>query len=81
MKQLLILMSMLAFLKGYSQEKFTISGTVKSKKTGETIIGATVRSGNAGTTSNEYGFFSLTLVQGKHLLEVSAVGLAFYTGI
>ncbi|MFT3750241.1 MAG: TonB-dependent receptor [Agriterribacter sp.] len=79
MKQLFLLMFLLFFLRGYSQQKFTISGSVKSKKTGETIIGASVRSGNAGTTSNEYGFYSLTLPAGGHIIEVSAIGLAFYT--
>ncbi|PVD52960.1 hypothetical protein DC498_06220 [Terrimonas sp.] len=79
MKQLFLLMSLLFFLQGYSQQKFTISGSVKSKNTGETIIGASVRSGNAGTISNEYGFYSLTLPAGEHTVEVSAVGLAFYT--
>lgn len=59
----------------YSQSKFTVSGTVKSKAKGETLIGATVRSGDAGTTTNEYGFYSITLPQGKHSIQVSAVGL------
>lgn len=79
MKQLLTLLAMLGCLLAHAQEKFTISGTVKSKRTGETIIGASVRSGNSGTTSNEYGFFSLTLAKGNHLLEVSAIGMAFYS--
>ncbi|MBX3254018.1 MAG: TonB-dependent receptor [Chitinophagaceae bacterium] len=79
MKQLFILWCMLGGLTGYAQEKFTISGTVKSKRTGETIIGASVRSGNAGTTSNEYGFFSLTLPKGNYLLEAGAVGMALHT--
>lgn len=79
MKQLLTFLAMLGCLVANAQEKFTISGTVKSKRTGETIIGASVRSGNNGTTSNEYGFFSLTLTKGNHLLEVSAIGMAFYS--
>ncbi len=56
MKYLFVLLSMLYFLQGYAQDKFTISGTVKSKRTGETIIGATIRSGDIGATSNDYGF-------------------------
>ncbi|MGN6437647.1 MAG: TonB-dependent receptor [Agriterribacter sp.] len=79
MKQLLTFLAMLGCLVANAQEKFTISGTVKSKRTGETIIGASVRSGNNGATSNEYGFFSLTLTKGNHLLEVSAIGMAFYS--
>ena len=44
-------------------DKFTISGTIKDKKNGETIIGAVVRIkelSGTGTTSNEYGFYSIT---------------------
>jgi TonB dependent receptor/CarboxypepD_reg-like domain/TonB-dependent Receptor Plug Domain len=59
-----------------AQQKFTISGTVKSKKTGETIIGASLRLINqpGGATSNEYGFYSITLVNGDYQLEISAIG-------
>jgi len=59
------------------QQKFTVSGIVKDKKTGETIIGATVRVkelGNTGTASNEYGFYSLTLPSGTYSLMYSFVG-------
>ncbi|MDB5147037.1 MAG: TonB-dependent receptor, partial [Mucilaginibacter sp.] len=56
--------------------KYTINGTIKSKQTGETIIGASIRAAtaNAGTSSNEYGFYSLTLPAGDHELTVSAIG-------
>jgi len=56
--------------------KFTLSGTVKSKQSGETIIGATIRVPDAsqGTSSNEYGFYSITLPAGTHQLAISAVG-------
>ncbi|MCR6720381.1 MAG: TonB-dependent receptor [Chitinophagaceae bacterium] len=56
-------------------EKFTVSGIIKSKSKGETIIGATVRAGNASTASNEYGFYSLTLPAGKYILQITAIGL------
>jgi hypothetical protein len=61
----------------FAQERFTLSGTVTSAKTGETLIGASVRVQNAnnGTTSNEYGFYSLTLEKGNYTIEISAVGL------
>ena len=47
----------------YSQEKFTISGTVKDSLSGETLIGVTIAIAElkTGTTTNEYGFYSLTL--------------------
>lgn len=55
-------------------EKFTISGTIKTRAKGETMIGATVRAGNAQTTSNEYGFYSFTLPGGSYTIEFTAVG-------
>lgn len=61
----------------FSQSNFTISGTVKSQQNGETIIGASIKPVNkkTGTTSNEYGFYSLTLPAGSYSIEVSAVGM------
>src|SRR5688572_19267841 len=43
--------------------KFSLHGTIRSAKTGETIIGATVSvvGKSVATSSNEYGFYSLTL--------------------
>ena len=56
-------------------QKFTISGTIRSAAKGETLIGASVRAGKTGATSNDYGFYSLTLEKGTYTFEVSAVGL------
>jgi len=64
-------------------EKYTISGTIRSAKTGETIIGATIRIFNAasspltGTTSNEYGFYSIILTPGDYQVEASSVGMKY----
>lgn len=58
-----------------AQEKFTISGTIKSKSKGETLIGASIRADNSGTVSNEYGFYSLTLERGNYTIEFSAIGM------
>ena len=59
-----------------AQQSFTISGTVKSGKTGETLIGSIIRTlgQNAGTSSNEYGFYSLSLAGGAYQLEISMPG-------
>lgn len=59
-----------------NQDKFTISGSISSSKTGERLIAATVRvSGSKlATVSNEYGFYSLSLPSGQYILDVSAVG-------
>jgi len=67
------------FLAGtvFAQDKFTISGTIRSKAKGETLIGATIRVADSktGTSSNEYGFFSVTLARGEYTIEFSAVGM------
>jgi hypothetical protein len=71
----------------YSQEqptstagKFTISGYVKDGGDGEAIIGAIVykQGTQISTTTNEYGFYSLTLPAGKHTIVTSYLG---YTNI
>lgn len=56
-------------------QKVTIGGTIISKKNGETVIGASVKADStAGTLSNEYGFYSITVPAGKYVLEFSSVG-------
>ncbi|MCS6906171.1 MAG: TonB-dependent receptor [Bacteroidia bacterium] len=59
-----------------SNDKVTVNGYVKDKSSGEELIGAyvVVKSLNAGTTTNEYGFFSLTLPVGTHEIEVYFLG-------
>ena len=57
------------------RSKFTISGYVLQKN-GELLINATIRDveSKTGTLSNEYGFFSLTLLEGKHTLRITYIG-------
>ncbi len=70
---------MISFLSlaSYGQQKYSVHGIIKSKKTGETIIGASisVAGTSIGTTSNEYGFYSLSLPAGRQSIIVSAVGM------
>lgn len=63
-------------LTSFSQEKFTLSGTITDFKNNETLIGVNiyVPSLKIGTTTNEYGFYSLTLPAGEHQIELSYVG-------
>jgi hypothetical protein len=64
-----------------NQEKHTLSGTIKSSATGETLIAATLRiSGTKyATSSNEYGFYSITLPNGNYTLDARAVGSKPYS--
>src|SRR5574343_505473 len=61
-----------------SGKKHTISGYVKDAKNGEALIGALVykKDTQTGVSTNEYGFYSLTLPEGKHTLLISFVGYA-----
>ena len=59
----------------FSQSRFTINGYVKDSLSGETIIGATVsvNGQSKGVTSNQYGFYSITLDTGNYIINVSHV--------
>jgi len=57
--------------------KATLAGYVRESKNGEAISGATVYvdSLSIGTTTDSYGYFSLTLSPGRHELHISSVGM------
>ncbi|MGV3603025.1 MAG: TonB-dependent receptor [Dyadobacter fermentans] len=60
-----------------AQSKYTVSGTVKQKSSGETLIGVTVvveEQPTMGVITNEYGFYSISLPQGRYTLRFSYVG-------
>ncbi len=60
----------------FSQEKFTIKGYIKDKKNGEALIGAIIqkKGTSIGVSTNEYGFYSLTLPKGEHSLVFNYLG-------
>jgi hypothetical protein len=60
----------------FSQDRFTLSGTISDKINNETLIGVNVivKGTKMFTTSNEYGFFSLTLPKGEYEIVISYVG-------
>lgn len=55
---------------------FTISGTIEDRLTGEPMIASNVYLpfSLTGTSSNDYGFYSLTLPEGRHYLVYSYLG-------
>lgn len=60
-----------------AQQKFTVSGTIKEESTGETLIGATVvvvDNSKLGVSTNEYGFYSLSLPEGSYTLSIAYLG-------
>lgn len=64
-----------------SSQNFSISGSISDKKSGETIIGATVliKETGKGTVSNAYGFYSLSLPKGNYTLVFSYISFKTYT--
>lgn len=69
---LMVLSSLLCF----AQNKYTISGYISDNETGEKLISANIyNTENAvGTSSNTFGFYSITLPEGKVSLIGSYVG-------
>jgi hypothetical protein len=60
----------------FSQEKFTLSGTITDLKNNETLIGVnvTIPELKTGVTTNEYGFYSITIPKGTYTVQISFVG-------
>lgn len=60
----------------YAQEKFTLSGIVSNQESNETLIGVNiiVPDLKTGTSTNEYGFYSITLPEGNYEIVVSYLG-------
>lgn len=59
-----------------AQDKVTISGTIVNSQNNETLIGVSIYIPElqSGTTTNEYGFFSLSIPKGDYTLQVSYMG-------
>jgi hypothetical protein len=59
-----------------AQQKFTLNGYIKDSLTGETLIGANLNipAIGKGITSNQYGYYSITLNRGTYTLACSFVG-------
>jgi hypothetical protein len=60
----------------FSQEKFTLSGIVSDAKNKETLIGVSlyINETKTGISTNEYGFYSITLPKGDYTLNISYIG-------
>ncbi|MDX1769325.1 MAG: TonB-dependent receptor, partial [Arenibacter troitsensis] len=60
----------------FSQERFTLSGTITEIASNETLIGVTVAvpALSTGVITNEYGFYSITLPKGSYELHISSLG-------
>lgn len=59
-----------------SKRKYSLSGFISDQETGESLINASIIELNdhTGTISNSFGFYSFTLNQSQHQLQISYVG-------
>jgi hypothetical protein len=66
----------LIFSSSFAQEKITISGYIRDSLSRETLIGASLQTKNPvkGISTNQYGYFSITLPKGRYVFLLSYVG-------
>ena len=78
---LVVFVLLLHFI-GQAQQKYILSGHIRDVATGEDLPGATILVegvANLGTATNAYGFYSITLLGGKHTVRYQYVGYASQT--
>ncbi len=75
-KLILLIFFSTNFFFASAQQKFTLSGTVSEASSNETLIGVTIAIPelNTGVTTNEYGFYSITLPEGSYKVLVDYLG-------
>ena len=78
MKNIILSLSLcFAVIQLSAQQKYTLSGYVKDNETGEYLIGATVyvKENLKGISTNQYGFYSLTIEEGDYTVDYAFLGL------
>jgi hypothetical protein len=75
-KNLLLVFFLLATQLLQAQKKVTVSGYIKDAYSGETLIGATfsIAGKTKGVSSNQYGFYSITLDSGAYTFSTTYIG-------
>ena len=75
-RRLLFLLLICQPLISAAQEKYSVSGYIKDATTSESLIGANVyvKELLKGNSTNQYGFFSFTVPEGKYNLVISFLG-------
>lgn len=79
-KHALLLLFCLSVITLFAQNNPTLSGYVKEAKSGEVLVGATVYFENSeyGTSTNDYGFYSLSAPAGEYKVIVEYLGYKTY---
>jgi hypothetical protein len=71
----IILFCLLISLISYSQQKYTLSGTISDSKNNESLISVNISINNKIVAiTNEYGFYSATLPAGEYAIVFSYIG-------
>ncbi|QCX00297.1 TonB-dependent receptor [Aggregatimonas sangjinii] len=75
-KSVLLLFFTTSFFLATAQQKYTLSGTVSEASSNETLIGVTIAVPElkTGVTTNEYGFYSITLPEGTYKILIDYLG-------
>ena len=75
-KQTLFISFILIYTSLLAQDKFTLNGTITDAKSNETLIGVNIifPELQTGTNTNEYGFYSISLVEGTYKVQISYLG-------
>ncbi len=84
MRSFFILFFLVNLLTVHAQNRYTINGYIKDSSSGESVIGASLTVNNKNVTSNQYGFYSITLSEGEYNVLVSHVSyrsLTFHLSI
>ena len=78
MKKYLLLLFTILTHEISAQQRFTLSGYVRDSLSGETLIGATITisraSDNKTVSSNQYGYYSITLPEDNYAVTCTYVG-------
>ncbi len=75
MKKLIAVLFLFLFLRldTQAQARYTLNGYIKDSSSGESVVAATVSVRGRTVTSNQYGFYSITLDSGAYEVLVSHV--------
>ena len=80
---LFIILFFIGFSIAYSQEKYTLSGTITDSKNNETLIGVNIiaKDINAFAVTNEYGFYSISLPKGDYKITINSISFSEFSEI
>ncbi|MDA9663540.1 TonB-dependent receptor [bacterium] len=76
-KNILLITTFLCLSLFSFSQNYTVSGYIQEESNGESLIGVSIfeKTTNKGTSTNQYGFYSITLPEGEYILVYSFIGL------